>query len=123
MSARVTGLAATLALLVPAPGAWSGEADYALRHNPFSRPELGEVAAGGGAEPAGTAGEPELRATLVAGRGSLANVGGELLAVGDEIDGYRLVRVGEGFAEFERGKERTTIYIKAPTPKRTKGRR
>lgn len=45
----------------------------------------------------------ELRATLVAGRQSVANVGGTILGLGEDIGGYRLEAVGEGTAVLRAG--------------------
>ena len=40
----------------------------------------------------------ELRATLVRGRESSANIGGTIVRVGDKIGDYRLISVHEGAA-------------------------
>ena len=69
------------------------------QRNPFQPPiDLNEQAAVG----VGTQqdGEPEavsldLRATLLAGERSSANLGGAIVSIGDEIAGYRLVSVLE----------------------------
>ena len=104
---------------LPAASAAGGD----LQHNPFTRPELGSPAPAGGDAPAPATAEPELRATLVAGQNSLANVAGQLLSIGDEADGYRLLAVGEGFADFERDGRRITVMLREPEPQRRKGRR
>lgn len=66
--------------------------------NPFARPAL-TAAPGGGRE---TAAQPsptlELRATLVRGRQSSANIGGTIVRVGGKIGNYRLISVHEGAA-------------------------
>ena len=41
-----------------------------------------------------------LKATLSAGEDSIANIDGELIFVGDEYRGYKLVSVGEGVVKF-----------------------
>ena len=104
------------ALLAPA-GAAGGEGPRPLRRNPFSHPDLNPPppppAAAAAAEL--RADDLDLRATLVAGKDSLANVNGTLLKPGQEIEGFRLVRVGEGESVFT--KEGKTIVVtlkKAP---------
>jgi hypothetical protein len=56
-------------------------------------------------------GEPVLRATLVAGEASLADLGGVVLAVGEQTHGYRLVEVREFEAVFERGGENLVLGV------------
>ncbi len=93
----------------------------ALQHNPFLRPNL-EALGAQSVQPAGAASgrndgqrektiaknraafeEPlELRAILHAGRESLVNVGGVILGIGEEVDGYRLVKVEEREAVFRK---------------------
>jgi len=71
-----------------------------LHKDPFERPKL-EQPTGSASSRYGSDGVPaewELRATLVAGRDSLADVGGVIVRVGEEIEGYRLLSVGEGSA-------------------------
>ncbi len=52
-----------------------------------------------------------LRATLVSKKEPLAVVGSRILAVGDEIQGYRLLSVREGEAVFTRGDGRLTLRV------------
>ena len=85
-------------------------AEDTLRHNPFSRPDLGNRAAPG----SGADGALDLRAVLVAGRRSLANVGGELIGVGDSVNGFELIGVGDGHARFRRGDETLTVHPQEP---------
>ncbi|MBK7616680.1 MAG: hypothetical protein IPJ08_20325 [Burkholderiales bacterium] len=82
-----------LCLLLPAWVAAEPEA-LVLRHDPFLRP--GSAAAA----PALAAGadtdaawRPQLRAVVVAGPKSSALVDGQVLELGDELDGYRLIQV------------------------------
>jgi len=72
--------------------------DAPLAKNPFVRPPLVELAA-----PESVAAAPpplEVRAVLSAGDASLVDVGGRIVRVGDEVDGYRLVAVSEEGARF-----------------------
>ena len=83
-----------------------------LRFDPFERPDQAEVERlrGGGNESA-TQLAPALRATLVAGDASLANLAGSILRVGDEFEGYRLAEVRRGEAVFVRNGARVTLRM------------
>ena len=73
-----------------------------LTHNPFDRPVL-VTAVSRGSERGRSGSWPfVLQATLRSSAGSLANVGGRLIALGEEYEGYRLIRVGEGTATFRK---------------------
>jgi len=52
-----------------------------------------------------------LKATLVAEGKSFANIGGIILAPGEEHDGYRLLAVREGAAVLERNGERIELML------------
>lgn len=54
---------------------------------------------------------PELRAVLAAGSASLANIDGKLLALGEEVDGYRLIEVGDDSAVLARGRRRLRLQV------------
>lgn len=82
-----------------------------LRHNPFDRPDF-VAKLTHGAEGAQLSGWPYvLHATLRAGALSLANVDGRLIGVGEEYEGYRLIRVGEGDATFQKDGLRVTVTV------------
>ena len=53
-----------------------------------------------------------LRITMVSNRKRLAKVGEKILAPGDEVQGYRLLRVYEDRAVFERQGNELTVYVK-----------
>lgn len=55
--------------------------------------------------------QAELTAVLVSGDDSLANLGGVILRVGEETNGYTLVEVQEFSAVFERGGQRVTLTV------------
>jgi len=86
-----------------------------LDHNPFSRPAI--LAAP--AQQPGTRqldiGKPledrELSATLVSGRMPLVVIDGELLKLGESIDGYRLVGVRQGKAVFEKAGKKHILLL------------
>ena len=110
---RVVALVTLAAALTVPWVAVRADPPPALSHNPFSRPALADrvsVADNGAPAPLDAA-ELPLRATLNAGAQSLANVGGELLAVGDEYQGWRLIAIGEGEAQFAFGKKRITVPV------------
>lgn len=79
-----------------------------LKHNPFSRPEvLKPKPAPPPAPPRAVVVPPEqmrlnLTATLVSETAPMVMVDGELLAIGDRIEGLKLIAVMEGKAVFLR---------------------
>ena len=83
-----------------------------LRFDPFVQPDLSTIAGAGPAAPARD-GEwaPVLRATLVGGDRSLANLGGVLLAIGEESHGYRLIEVRPWEAVFEYAGEQKILPV------------
>lgn len=54
---------------------------------------------------------PELRAVLVAGDRSMADVGGIIVKLGGEVDGFRLVEVRDRKAVFVKSGTRLTLSI------------
>jgi hypothetical protein len=104
---------------------WAGPAWAAsetLSHNPFKYSDL-EAAAGQPeamqSSAPGPAWEPELRGIMVAGKSSLVNIGGTILGIGEEIEGYRLVGVREHEAVFQKGGGKVVVampFIK-PAPR------
>ena len=53
----------------------------------------------------------KLKATLIAGSRTLANISGEILAPGDEIRGHRLLRVSEGEALLKKDGVLVTLLV------------
>lgn len=90
---------------------WAHGDDYELLHNPFVHPPLSAVATTATIADRIGRQRPDLRATLVAGKDSMVNVGGKLLSIGDEVDGYRLISVSEGRAVFERNTEQIIVLV------------
>ncbi len=119
MMVAYAGAIAAIVALAVADFAASAQEEPApnpvLRFDPFERPEQSEVerVRGGGNESA-TQQAPALRATLVAGDASLANLAGSILRVGDEFEGYRLAEVRRGEAVFVRNGERVTLRVDGP---------
>lgn len=109
MKALLTAILTGLATITAAFGD-----DPAPLANPFERPawlsDAREVV-----EPVRQAKvRLDLRATLI-GEPSLANVGGRIVMPGEEVDGYKLLSVSEGAAEFSDG-ERTIQVSVQPQP-------
>lgn len=93
-------LQACALLLLSGGDALPDDTGAAVR-NPFARPVPGSESK---LAPSSEMDAPpfELRATLTAGLDSLVNIGGEIVALGDVFNGYRLIAVGEGNAVFAR---------------------
>ena len=112
-SLRFLLLASCLVCSVPGIGDESGL--LYLRNNPFSRPEIFNAPPPPPARPAAVI-PPEqvelnLTATMVSDTTPMVVVDGELLAIGDEIEGMRLVAVKEGEAVFARAGKRFNFTI------------
>ncbi len=98
-----------------------------LRHNLFARPSLAALAAVPPAAAAPAPGpeaawHPRLKAVMVAGSASLANIDGTLVKIGEELDGYRLVHVAEGEAVLYRNGQRYLLTMAPPGPSMIKNR-
>lgn len=61
--------------------------------------------------------QPKLRATIVAGEMSVANVEGKVVRIGEKLNGFTLITVGSQTATFE--KDHRSVILKM-TPKRKK---
>lgn len=83
-----------------------------LKHNPFTRPPSRVVVEVPRDATQRWTGELVVTATIVSSGGRSARVAGRVLEEGDEIHGYRLVRVHEDRAVFERNGDRQTVYVK-----------
>lgn len=84
-----------------------------LQFNPFKRPGfLVAPNKQAGVKAVTKQGQLDLRAVMVAGRDSLVNISGEFYGIGDKVDGYRLVSVGEHHAVFIRNGKKLTITLK-----------
>ena len=90
-----------------------------LKSNPFERPVMKDKsaasrnAAAQAALPAMT-----LRSTMAAGPASLANIGGEILGIGEEINGYRLLAVHPRHVVLEKNDIQKTLSIDNETEKK-----
>lgn len=102
-------------LLIFGSVAWTPaeQALLTLSHNPFSRPAMlaPPVVQTNTRDTPKSSALPELTATLVSTSRPMAIVGGELLGLGEEMDGYRLVAVTEGQAVFIKQGQRHTLQL------------
>ena len=90
----------------------------ALRHDPFARPVEPAATAGQPAAAPPAPWQPTLRGVLLAGLGSLANVDGTLVAIGEKIEGHRLLSVSDHQAVFEKDGRRLVLDMRrAQEPK------
>ncbi len=111
-SLRIILLAICWAVSIPGYGA---EAELlTLRNNPFSRPEVVK------APPPPVASrvvippeevELDLTATMVSETTPMVVVDGELLAIGDRIEGMKLIAVMEGKAIFTRAGKKFSFTV------------
>ncbi len=90
-------------------------AEHPLRYDPFDRPVIESPAAtAANTKKADVIPEhwgAQLRATLLAGDNSSANVDGYIIALGDSYQGFRLIRVYERSAVFVRGGKQYTLNL------------
>ena len=110
---RVVVLAALGSLLgvaMPAPAS----PPPMLRFDPFRAPPEAPVAAAPGrGSDADRSFRPVLISTVVGGRRSTANLGGEILAIGESSRGYRLLEVRPFEAVFEKDGQRVRLEVVA----------
>jgi hypothetical protein len=90
----------------------AGDGASKLRNDPFDqhrthRPDLRPEQAAAAPQ----AWRPELRAVLVAGDRSMADVGGIIVKLGGEVDGFRLLEVRDRKAVFVKNGTRLTLSI------------
>lgn len=83
-----------------------------LHNDPFARPQLDLTGSVQGAdvEP-GALWHPQLTAVVLDGENSLVSLNGEIVGIGDQKDGYRLVRVREQEAVFKKDGKRIVLKM------------
>lgn len=111
--AFATGLAACS---LAAGGA--GDAPRTLRHDPFALPPALRAPLVATLDvratpepPAAPPWQPRLGAVVVAASGSMALVDGSVVVLGEELNGHRLVHVGERSATFVRNGVRVELKM------------
>ena len=107
-------LPALLLLIATAATAAEPPAAPRLHHDPFRRPGGTLLAPVAGDAPAPVEWQPRLRGVLLSGAASLANVDGQMVAIGEKIDGHRLLSVTEYQAVFEKDGRRVTLDMRRP---------
>jgi len=104
MSSRIYKRIKFCIYLVIAYGmALTANAAQILQNDPFRQPEFAVMPQKVVANASKSVKEvwlPQLRATIRAGNGSMANINGEIIKIGEKIDGFKLVEVHERDAFF-----------------------
>ena len=103
-------IAVTLAFLLPT-AALCGEPPP-LENNPFSRPPAPVIREEMRADANPTSTPLIVIATMVSTDSAFANVEGQVMRPGQEINGYLLKRVYEDRAIFERNGDELTVFVK-----------
>ena len=105
------GMACILLLVVSLLQAVAQAADEAgpLRINPFVQPEV--VADVAGTVVSGEEDSMVLRGIMLAGEQSLANIGGKIVGIGQEINGYRVIAVNESNVVLDRDGTRRELGV------------
>lgn len=93
-----------------------GEYYQAIRvlHDPFQKPNIPEKnieEPEAAKAPTQQAWMPQLKATLRAGRNSMANLNGKIIKLGETINGYKLIGVGERSAILVKNNQRLELTI------------
>lgn len=105
---------AAAAVVCCAAGAAHAQAEGPT-HDPFVRPAASaqQPGRGGATAQGGTEAQwaPALRAVMLAGAASMADVDGAMVRIGEAIDGYRLVEVREEAAVFEKSGKRYVLKL------------
>lgn len=89
-------------LLCPALACFAATPDPQLHIDPFERPALAGVSLkpANNTDPRRESWQPKLRATMRWPDGSMVNLEGRLVTLGEDIDGFRLIEVRERSAVF-----------------------
>jgi len=98
------------AILLLQGAAHAGGGTGPLHINPFVRPEMAPTVGGKASSVDGVS--MELRGVMLAGDHSLANIGGRVVGIGEDINGYRLITVSEYNAVLEREGVRRELVLK-----------
>lgn len=109
MSSHARSAVLLLPLLLLMGEALAADAGVPLRINPFVQP-----AESRGVDVAQQSGDSmELRGVVMAGEDSLANIGGRIVSVGQEVDGYRVITVDERKVVLERNGSQRELELRA----------
>ena len=106
-----------LTVLILFVGALPANAESMLRHDPFVRPQLSASANHRPGDPVlpmeavGGEWSPQLSSAMMAGKDSMVTVDGVILRLGEEINGYRLLRVRDHEAVFQKGGKKIVLKM------------
>jgi hypothetical protein len=81
--------------------------------NPFARPQENTTKPAHSHEVV-VSQRPVLKGLIIAGPGSIANLNGTLLAIGESFAGYQLKSVDQGSATFLYGNKSVTLFVEEP---------
>lgn len=101
-------------VLIVVSEVWADNGESMLHFDPFKRPAILSKPAAPGKNPNQDTREPwspVLRATMLAGDFSMVNLNGVIISLGEEVDGYRLVEVGEQTAVFAKNGKRHVLSM------------
>lgn len=90
--------------------ALANDSDGPLHINPFLQPRT--VASTSKTAQSDDGVSMQLRGIMLAGEHSLANIGGKIVGVGDEINGYRLIAVNERGVVLDRDGTRKELGVR-----------
>ena len=83
-----------------------------LRRDPFQPPaSIDMPATETSSQPAVSNSPLKIRGIMRSGDQALVNLGGDIIAPGEESNGYLLLVVAEDHAIFQRGEELVTLYL------------
>ena len=89
-----------------------------LKQDPFLAPSFSNKSAANTLTTATVSGDGlQLRGILMSSNNPMVNVNGEILSVGDVIDGYQLLDVTEKNAVFEKQENRITLDLLTELPR------
>lgn len=91
---------------------YAAEIGGTLQTNPFSNPYISENdVSKSHARKVLPAIALELRGTMIAGTNSQANIGGTIIAVGENIDGYKLVAIKQRHVVLDKNGTQKTLSL------------
>lgn len=103
MKSRYSLTAITIYLVTCGAVAETADAARILQNDPFERPELiplRPTIVANDSKPIREIWFPELRATMRGNQGAMANINGDIIKIGEKIDGFKLVELYERDAFF-----------------------
>jgi hypothetical protein len=106
--------AGSLGWIVLVAGLFPAASSAELLHDPFARPFQAGAAPAINAD---TSLNPSLLAVMIAGQKSMVNLNGTIIGIGEEKDGFRLIKVEDHKAIFEKSKKRIVLEMEMPSLK------